>query len=541
MSVERVVKWLPVKLTEDEVLARLKRAAELAGEEDDRAAAVESAKERAKSLVKEAEAQLTAKREERSKVSRIARERCEYRDVPCEERLVRARRQRVVVRLDTLEELEPHPASDEEMRKGARWKPNYAAKRSELAHPDEPETVLDTRALTEAEKQVPLPGADGQVKATTLAEAAAIAAARENGDLPHFVGGVEVKLPPSEGEPYESKGPATTVTSEQLDKLTPVEAKPESKAPDLAGLGIEQRPVPSNDNGAPAAPTTTVFVLSLEESARKESRALSAFDWLPDAAGTQLESELLDADEAKHLRASAAKAGVVVRERAVSGRPSETHFRASALRSAYDALSEEDKDAVGEVRCDGAFLPGSWDDVSVGEHITYEGTLSADQLEALKIAGGAVGLEVSSEPVMQYPCSEPGCTTWETRGLLNGGGGVCGGHLSARAALKDQLAGKSKPSKKGAAKKEKPRSVEQLEELVAKRTSELNATKNAHALGLVWRSVVDLKLPDAHHARLEGVFDGKAKRMGLSATTLEEMRRNGEAPAAPPTEQTASA
>lgn len=179
----RTVKNLPCKLTSDEVHRRACQAADLAGEVNAKESALEQAKERAKAIVKDAEVALAGKRGEMSMLARIARERVEYREIECEERIVRAERRRIITRLDTAEVIESEPVSDEEMRRGARWRPSVEQGRSELRHPDEPEVLLDTRPLTDAERQVPLPGADGTVRATTLAEAAAIAAAAEAGDI----------------------------------------------------------------------------------------------------------------------------------------------------------------------------------------------------------------------------------------------------------------------------------------------------------------------------------------------------------------------
>lgn len=179
----RTVKNLPCKLTDDEVHKRACQAADLAGEVNAKESALEQAKERAKAIVKDAEVALAGKRGEMSMLARIARERVEYREIECEERIVRAERRRIITRLDTAEVIESEPVSDEEMRRGARWRPSVEQGRSELRHPDEPEVLLDTRPLSDAERQVPLPGADGTVRATTLAEAAAIAAATEAGDL----------------------------------------------------------------------------------------------------------------------------------------------------------------------------------------------------------------------------------------------------------------------------------------------------------------------------------------------------------------------
>jgi hypothetical protein len=522
---ERIVKTLPVMLTDAQVNEWARKAAALAGEEDDRATQLESAKERAKTIVKEAESALSSKRIERSQAARIARERCEWKEVDCEEKIARADRRAVVTRLDTMEHVSSRPVSDDEMRRGATWKPNLTARRSELRHPEEPDVLLDTRPLSDAEKQVPLPGADGQVKAATLAEAAAIAAAREKGDLP----------PAPEGEPYEPKGPATSVTSEQLDALTPVEAKPESKVPSLASTGIELR-TPSNDNNAGAAPTATVFVLSLEEAARPETAKLSVYDFLPDAAGTQLESRPVDAADAKLLREAAQRAGVAVRERTVTGRPSPTHFKVSALRSAYEALSDENKDLLNEdVRApDGRWLYGYWNDGAKDERIEYCGVVTRAESDALLEYTKGLGLEAVAAPVDEYPCSEPGCEYWEQFDDLAGGGGTCHDHTVTRDKLKKKLAKPAGAAPKKGGKKGKVDEAKQLEALVVKHTDLLNAAKSAGALGDAWRAVAGLDLPDGHLARLEGVFDAKAKRLGLSPSTLAQMRAEDRAPAERP-------
>ena len=331
---ERIVKTLPVQLTEAQVNEWARKAAALAGEEDERATQLESARERAKTIVKEAESALSSKRIERSQAARIARERCEWKEVDCEERIARADRRATVTRLDTHEHVSSRPVSDDEMRRGATWKPNYTAGRSELRHPEEPSVLLDTRPLSDTERQVPLPNAEGEVTPTTLAEAAAIAEARANGDLP-----------PDAGEPYEPKGPATTVTSEQLDKLTGVEAKPESKSPRdvVFGAGIEQ----TNGAAGPKLPQATVFSLLPANAQLAKRSPLFGLDWVPSADGG-LESQPLGAGDADALMRDLGKAKLLteVAVRTVTGLWSEEFSEISAAREAYEALSDAEKDRL---------------------------------------------------------------------------------------------------------------------------------------------------------------------------------------------------
>ena len=174
---ERVVKVLSVDLTEAEVHERSVRCTRLVRTAGEKSIALEATKKRAKAMIEEAAAILDGARAEHDQLARVVGERKEDREVECEVRLYRVDRRRVTVRLDTGEEIDSIPVTDDEMRKGAKWIPNYEAGRSELRHPEEPEVLLNTRALTDDERQVPLPNASGEVKATTLKEAAAIAAA----------------------------------------------------------------------------------------------------------------------------------------------------------------------------------------------------------------------------------------------------------------------------------------------------------------------------------------------------------------------------
>ena len=70
---------------------------------------------------KEAAAILDGARAEHDQLARVVGERKEDREVECEVRLYRVDRRRVTVRLDTGEEIDSIPVTDDEMRKGAKW------------------------------------------------------------------------------------------------------------------------------------------------------------------------------------------------------------------------------------------------------------------------------------------------------------------------------------------------------------------------------------------------------------------------------------
>ncbi|RTL30240.1 MAG: hypothetical protein EKK55_02300 [Rhodocyclaceae bacterium] len=242
---ERVVKVLAVDLTEAEVHERSVRCTRLVRVACEKALALEATKKRAKAMIEEAAAILDGARAEHDQLARVVGERKEDREVECEERIVRADRRRTLTRLDTGEVLRSDPVSDEEMRRGAKWSPNFEAGRSELRHPEEPEVLLNTRALTDDEKQVPLPNASGEVKATTLKEAAAIAAAREKGDLP--------------SDP-------SVVSRETLDAVTPVRT---AETPSLGSMGIEQEGAKRAKKRAKADPSAEEFEAARDKLAER--------------------------------------------------------------------------------------------------------------------------------------------------------------------------------------------------------------------------------------------------------------------------------
>lgn len=248
---ERVVKVLSVDLTEAEVHERSVRCTRLVRTAGEKSIALEATKKRAKAMIEEAAAILDGARAEHDQLARVVGERKEDREVECEVRLYRVDRRRVTVRLDTGEEIDSIPVTDDEMRKGAKWIPNYEAGRSELRHPEEPEVLLNTRALTDDERQVPLPNASGEVKATTLKEAAAIAAAREKGDLP--------------ADP-------SVVSRETLDAVTGVRT---TETPSLASMGIEHEGAKRAKKRAKVDPSTEEFEAARDKLAERIKSAAS--------------------------------------------------------------------------------------------------------------------------------------------------------------------------------------------------------------------------------------------------------------------------
>lgn len=508
MTMERVVKNLAVQLTDEEVNERARRAAALAGEEDERAAALESAKERAKSIVKDAESALSGKRAERSQLARIARERVEYRDVECEERLSRAERRRVITRLDTYEIVQTHPASDDEMRKGAKWKPNYALARSELRHPDEPDVVLDLRALSDAERQVPLPNAEGETKATSLAEAAAISAAKEKGDLP--------------SDEYVSPrpDPQTTVTSETLDKLTPVETKrTDTSARDaLLALGIEWTPAPA---------CVTVFSVATDDVAKVlANKPMSTVAWEPTADGARHQSSPCLRHDATDIRAAAQRIGVAVEETSVVGKWSSDRYELICERGPYEALDPSAHDELEDVLVGEKFLPLEGSDLMRWSH-----SLETVDLASVRELAKRIGLPVTTVRDVDLPCAACGTVM---RSTLLGPGLLCFDSECVKAhgenGKAETPASVSKPAKKG--KGAKSRTPESLDALVAKHSAEIDATKSSQALGSCWVDVTHLKgLPVETRDEIAAAWYRKAKRMGVSAGTLADMRKRGEAPA----------
>jgi len=160
MGTQRIIKFLPVALTQAEWEDRANSVARLSDEISDAERRVDAEKEAAKARVKDAEATLEGLRAKQRALSRVVRERKEERDVACSVALDRRDRQAVTTRDDTGAEVDRRPLSDAEIKAGATWRPNHARERAELIHPDEPGLVLDTRPLSEAERQLDLlPGA----------------------------------------------------------------------------------------------------------------------------------------------------------------------------------------------------------------------------------------------------------------------------------------------------------------------------------------------------------------------------------------------
>lgn len=151
---------LPVKLKTAEWEERARAACRLTDEIADQERKIDSEKEAAKARVKDAEAILEGMFARQRLLSRVVREGTEEREVACHVTLDRSIMTKTVVRIDTGETVDTCPISTTEARDGAEWKPNYAAKCSELIHRDEPGTVLDTRPLQEREKQLPLTDKD---------------------------------------------------------------------------------------------------------------------------------------------------------------------------------------------------------------------------------------------------------------------------------------------------------------------------------------------------------------------------------------------
>jgi len=156
MGTQRIIKFLPVALTQAEWEDRANSVARLSDEISDAERRVDAEKEAAKARVKDAEATLEGLRAKQRALSRVVRERKEERDVACSVALDRRERQAVTTRDDTGAEVDRRPLSDAEIKAGATWRPNHARERAELIHPDEPGLVLDTRPLSEAERQLDL-------------------------------------------------------------------------------------------------------------------------------------------------------------------------------------------------------------------------------------------------------------------------------------------------------------------------------------------------------------------------------------------------
>lgn len=63
-----------------------------------------------------------------------------------------------ITHLDTNEVVSTSPISSSEARAGANWIPDFGRDVCELIHPDEPGTILDTREISDDERQLSLDG-----------------------------------------------------------------------------------------------------------------------------------------------------------------------------------------------------------------------------------------------------------------------------------------------------------------------------------------------------------------------------------------------
>ena len=145
--------------------------ARLSGEIVDADRKVESEKEAAKARVKDAEAVAEGLRARQRAISRVVLEGREERDVECHVRRDRANRTRIVTRVDTGERVEERPMTDAEMREGAAWQIDLPRGRAKLIHPDETDVVLETRPLTDEERQAEIPGTGKNGKKPARADA----------------------------------------------------------------------------------------------------------------------------------------------------------------------------------------------------------------------------------------------------------------------------------------------------------------------------------------------------------------------------------